>query len=209
LLGKSELHHCPSDILGSNTWAAYLQRMAREKLKQEPERANAVTYQLSPLLPSISMSTKKAIDKKYIYINTLLPMPVVDIKQKPREEDKNLRWDAWERLLTKQGEAVRNTDIRNTIGITSSIENIEQQRMEWFGHLVRMQYDQLAVHACNCQCSGYKARGRPRKRWIDCVTETCSNMDYELERQPFSPIKENYICLWRLTTQVDRKKESK
>ena len=68
---------------------------------------------------------------------------------------------------------VRNTDIRNTIGITSCTEHIEQQRMKWFGHLVRMQYDQPAAQAYNYQCSGYKARGRPRKRWIDYVTETC------------------------------------
>jgi len=32
-----------------------------------------------------------------------------------------------------------------------------------------------------------------------------SNMDYELERKPFSPMKENYISPRRLTAQVDGK----
>ena len=68
---------------------------------------------------------------------------------------------------------VRNTDIRNIIGITPITEHIEHQRINWFGHLVRMHYDKPASQAYNKWCSGYKARGRPRKRWIECVAETC------------------------------------
>ena len=75
---------------------------------------------------------------------------------------------------------VRNVDIRNTIGIPPCIEFIEQQRLKWFGHLVRMKQDSPAAQAYNCRYQGQRKRGRPRKRWIDGVKETCSKYNLEI-----------------------------
>ena len=68
---------------------------------------------------------------------------------------------------------IRNTDIRDTVKTRPCLEYIDQQRIKWFGHLVRMQQDQPAAHAYNKLCQRYRNTGKPRKRWIDCVKETC------------------------------------
>ena len=44
---------------------------------------------------------------------------------------------------------LRNEDIRSRVGITSCTEYIERQQMQWFGHLMRMKYNQPPITAYN------------------------------------------------------------
>ena len=67
---------------------------------------------------------------------------------------------------------IKNTKIREMFGITPMLHHIQQQRIRWFGHLTRMTLHQLASKAYSTKMSGYKARGRPRKTWIEGVKET-------------------------------------
>ena len=66
---------------------------------------------------------------------------------------------------------IKNTKIREMVGTTPILHHIQQQRIG-FGHLTSMAPHQLAIKAYNTKMSGYKARGRPRKTWIDGVKET-------------------------------------
>jgi len=58
---------------------------------------------------------------------------------------------------------MRNEDING--------KDIERQQIKWFCHLMRMEPTQPALHAYNRRRSGFKARGRPRTRWVDSITE--------------------------------------
>ncbi|KAI8489230.1 hypothetical protein Bbelb_329690 [Branchiostoma belcheri] len=69
---------------------------------------------------------------------------------------------------------IRNEVIREMVGSTNVLRYIEHQRIKWFGHLVRLPPSQPAHTAYNIRGSGRRARGRPRRRWIDGVTETLS-----------------------------------
>ncbi|XP_019643084.1 PREDICTED: uncharacterized protein LOC109484268 [Branchiostoma belcheri] len=69
---------------------------------------------------------------------------------------------------------IRNEVIREMVGSTNVLRYIEHQHIKWFGHLVRLPPSQPAHRAYNIQGSGRRARGRPRRRWIDGVTETLS-----------------------------------
>ena len=64
---------------------------------------------------------------------------------------------------------IRNEVIRDTIGTKPILQQIEKQRLSWFGHLMRMPPDQPALRSYNSQLSGTKPFGRPRRRWIDGV----------------------------------------
>jgi hypothetical protein len=139
------------------------------------QKANAVTYQLSPLLrhPSISMNTKLQLIRS-IFIPTLCYQCqtwTLNINQERKIQTCEIR--CLKKAVNKTRlNKVRNIDVRNTIGILPCLEFIGQQRLKWFGHLVRMQHDQPAVQAYNTRYEGYRSKGRPRKRWIDCVSET-------------------------------------
>ena len=67
---------------------------------------------------------------------------------------------------------IKNTKIREMVGTPAILHHIQQHRIRWFGHLTRMAPHQLASEAYNTKMSGYKARGRPRKTWIEGVKET-------------------------------------
>ena len=67
---------------------------------------------------------------------------------------------------------VRNEEIRKTVGVLPIIHHIEQQRIKWFGHLIRMPVSQPALRAFTTRFSGFRARGRPRRRWSDSVADT-------------------------------------
>ena len=67
---------------------------------------------------------------------------------------------------------IRNEVIRSTVGTTPVLQHVEQQRIKWFGHLVRMPPSQPALRAYTSRYSGTRARGRPRRRWSDSVADT-------------------------------------
>ena len=68
--------------------------------------------------------------------------------------------------------AVSQKWVRPLVATTPIFHYTQQQRIRWFGHLTRMAPHQLASKAYNTKMSGYKARGRPRKTWIEGVKET-------------------------------------
>ena len=67
---------------------------------------------------------------------------------------------------------VRNEDIRKTVGVPPITHHIERQCIKWFGHLTRMPVSQPALRAYTMRFSGFRARGRPRRRWSDSVADT-------------------------------------
>ncbi|KAI8485722.1 hypothetical protein Bbelb_365560, partial [Branchiostoma belcheri] len=67
---------------------------------------------------------------------------------------------------------IRNTTIRQMAGVRPVREFIDKQQIKWFGHLVRMQPQSVPHRAYASRKSGPKARGRPRKKWIDSVKDT-------------------------------------
>ena len=89
---------------------------------------------------------------------------------------------------------VTNISIREKVGTRPCLEHIDRQRLKWFNHLVRMQPDQIVYKAFYSRTSGRKARGRPRKRWIDGLAEygqkiqkTVTQITREAQNKYFKP----------------------
>jgi exonuclease III len=70
---------------------------------------------------------------------------------------------------------IRNTDIRQRLGITVDLaQKVQKRRLKYFGHVERMgaeRYPHIVLHG---RISGVRSRGRPRKRWLDNVEQDCN-----------------------------------
>ena len=145
-----------------------------KEIETRCQKANTVTYQLSPLLkhPNINMTLKQQLIN-CIFLPTLCYQCQTWSLTKAQErkittcEMRCLRKAA---NVTRR-DRVRNENIRNIVGTTPCLQYIENQKIKWFGHLMRMKPDQLPLQAYNKQHSCHRARGRPRVRWIDNVSE--------------------------------------
>ena len=67
---------------------------------------------------------------------------------------------------------IRNEVIRKHLGQeTSLVHRIQERRLKWFGHVSRMSQDRLPYVALHTKIHGQRNRGRPRRRWIDTISE--------------------------------------
>jgi len=76
-------------------------------------------------------------------------------------------------------ERKRNEDIRKFLGNRETIiQKIRMQRLRWFGHVSRiMDVRRPPLQALSTKVSRYRSKGRPRKRWIDCIREHVTQQD--------------------------------
>lgn len=75
-------------------------------------------------------------------------------------------------ILERDGWRIRtNRELTVIFGQETLIGAIKSARLRWAGHVVRMSDDRTAKKALDRNFSGTRARGRPRKRWLDCVEE--------------------------------------
>lgn len=65
---------------------------------------------------------------------------------------------------------IRNDRIRE-LDIESIKQTIEENKLKWFGHLVRMNEERPAKLVLEAKVQGKKRRGRPQKTWNMTVAE--------------------------------------
>ena len=69
---------------------------------------------------------------------------------------------------------IKSMDIRANLDITEAIvERIQARRLRYFGHVVRMDQNRLPNIALYGRLEGKRVKGRPRKRWLENVTDNC------------------------------------
>ena len=69
---------------------------------------------------------------------------------------------------------VRNTTIRKQLNIQQTVINqICQKRLRYFGHIERMPVTRFPKITLEGRIEGNRPRGRPPKRWSDCVKTDC------------------------------------
>ena len=130
------------------------------------QKANVVSYQLTPLLkhPSISTSTKAKLINA-IFLPTLtyqcqtwsltkdFERKLVTCEMKClRKAVNKTRWDK-----------IRNEVIRDTEGAKPVLQHIKQQQIKWFGHITRMPINQPALRALNTKYSGLESERKTKK----------------------------------------------
>lgn len=69
-----------------------------------------------------------------------------------------------------------NIELSEIFGNNSIIAAIKSARLRWAGHVARMDEDRTAKKALDRKFDGTRSRGRPRKRWQDCVVEDTESL---------------------------------
>ena len=139
------------------------------------QKANAVSYQLAPLLkhPNIPMNTKAKLINAIFLPTLTYQCQTWSLTKALERKMVTCEMRCLRRAANKtRRDQIRNELIRGMVGATSVLQHIEQQRIKWFGHLMRMPPNQPALRAYTSRYSGRRARGRPRRRWSDTVADT-------------------------------------
>lgn len=66
---------------------------------------------------------------------------------------------------------VRNTDIRQELGLKALTEFIEQRQLSWWGHLQRMSEDRQVKRVWEARVKVRRRRGRPSENWESAVAK--------------------------------------
>uniref|UniRef100_A0A914WD71 Reverse transcriptase domain-containing protein n=1 Tax=Plectus sambesii TaxID=2011161 RepID=A0A914WD71_9BILA len=82
-------------------------------------------------------------------------------------EMKMLRWP----LGLTRLDHVMNVDVRRRMGVAPITTKMREARLRWFGHVVRSAEGTVANTAYHLSPPGRRPRGRPKKRWMDCMKE--------------------------------------
>uniref|UniRef100_H3AY06 Reverse transcriptase domain-containing protein n=1 Tax=Latimeria chalumnae TaxID=7897 RepID=H3AY06_LATCH len=70
---------------------------------------------------------------------------------------------------------IKNNIIRTLLGQeTTLIQKIQERRLQWFGHVSRMETARIPFMALHTEVHGTRSQGRPRKHWIDNVKSDLS-----------------------------------
>jgi hypothetical protein len=64
-----------------------------------------------------------------------------------------------------------NREISEIFGQETITNVIKAGRLRWAGHVTRMNDERIVKRIFTRRVEGTRAKGRPRKRWIDCVEE--------------------------------------
>ena len=82
-------------------------------------------------------------------------------------EMKMLRWACGHSRL----DHIENEEIRSRVGVTEVHKKIQEKRLQWYGHVQRREKDHVTRKTLEMELEGRRARGRPKRRWMDCVSE--------------------------------------
>ena len=91
----------------------------------------------------------------------------MDEKRLHVAEMRILRWMCGVTRMDK----VRNEFIRGSLKVAPVIEKVKENRLSWYGHVMRRDDTHETKRVMSMNIDGWRGRGRPKKRWMDCVRD--------------------------------------
>ena len=96
------------------------------------------------------------------------PLKKIQEQKLDTAEMKMLRWMNG---VTRK-DKIRNTYIRGSSKVIEASKKVQEARLRWFGHLLRRpEEEHVASRTMEMEIIGTRKRGRPKKRWKDCIQE--------------------------------------
>ena len=69
---------------------------------------------------------------------------------------------------------IRNSHIKQSLNLKTSVtDKVSKKRLKYFGHAARMPPHRNPQIALEDQVQGIRPRGRPPKKWFDCLANYC------------------------------------
>jgi hypothetical protein len=64
---------------------------------------------------------------------------------------------------------IRNEYIRGSLKVAPVSEKMRSNRLAWYERVMRRAESHITKRVMTMNVDGHPSRGRPRKRWMDCV----------------------------------------
>ena len=94
---------------------------------------------------------------------------------------------------------IRNERIRGTTKVVEALKKVQERRLQWYGHVKRRDGQYLGNRISDMRVEGRRRRGRPKRRWKDCVEEDLRSKGIDLDSAEY----ENRGVWKRLTRNSD------
>jgi len=86
-----------------------------------------------------------------------------------RAEMRMVRWICGIKLKNR----FRSKELRERLGIDDIALVLQQNRLHWYGHVLRKEDDNLVKKCMEYKVKGPRPRGRPKRTWREAVKEDC------------------------------------
>ena len=100
-----------------------------------------------------------------IYASETWALTGGDERRLERAEMRMLRWIAGVKLSDRK----HNEEVRRMLDVEPIVNIVRRKRLQWFGHVVRMNDEDGVKKAFKLKVEGKRDRGRPRTSWIKVV----------------------------------------
>ena len=71
---------------------------------------------------------------------------------------------------------IRNEYVRGSVKVVEILKKVQEGRLRWYGHILRREEEHIGRQTMDMEVQGRRRRGRPKKRWRDCVREDLRGM---------------------------------
>jgi hypothetical protein len=92
----------------------------------------------------------------------------VDKKIEQRMSVAEMRMLRWMSGVTRE-DRIRNEYVRGSIGVAPIGDKMRENRLRWFGHVMRREESEAVRMVMNMNVEGKRERGRPKKKWLDVI----------------------------------------
>lgn len=96
--------------------------------------------------------------------------------QERKMEVAEMRMIRWMLGVTRR-DRIKNERIRGTAKVTRVGNKMQERRLQWYGHCKRRDEEWIGRRMMELQVEGVRGRGRPRRRWDDCIREDLREKD--------------------------------
>ena len=110
---------------------------------------------------------KIVVRSAMLYGTETASMRKTEEKKMDVAEMRMLRWMSG---VTRE-DRIRNDYIRGSTKVVEISKKVQEGRLRWYGHLLRREDNHIGKNVMEMEVQGRRRRGRPKKRWRDCVRE--------------------------------------